>query len=214
MGDSEVSNLLIVEGKSDKDILESLINHINNLDIELDSPICQIDKCERLGGMGELEKKLNSLERRVKKESISKIGIIFDADKIGIEKRSKEIKEKIDLVFPDNKEVEFLIHIININGKGELEDILKKITVNNSIMADCLYSWQDCLKDKKLDEKEFNKLWIQVYEKYDCCSKKEQENMKDNCNKKILLESKKIYNFDADIKELKELIEFLKRLGE
>jgi hypothetical protein len=59
-----------------------------------------------------------------------------------------------------------------------------------------------------------NKLWVQVYEKYDCCTKKEQEDMKNKCNKQILLEKKKIYNFDKDIKELNDLKEFLQKLGE
>ena len=207
-----MNNLLIVEGRSDKDIIEGLINHLN-LDIKIEKPICDIYKCESLGGTGELEKKLKSLSRRIRGESISKVGIIFDADRVGIEIRTQEIKNKIKLVFGKNTNINFQIHILNIDGYGELEDILKKIVSNNPIMANCIDSWQKCLADKKLDNKDLNKLWVQVYEKYDCCTKEEQKNMKNNCNKNILLEDKKIYNFDAKIKELEDLKKFLIKLG-
>lgn len=212
-GDLEVSNLLIVEGKSDKLIIQALITHINT-DVIIGEPICNIDECETLGGMGKLEEKLNSLSRRMKKESINKIGIIFDADKVGIERRTQEINDKINSVFGRNHNIDFKIHILNKDGYGELETILKLITSNDPIMANCLELWQECLSDKRLDEKEFNKLWKVVYEKYDCCTQEEQKNMKDNCNSKILLEDKKIYNFDKDIKELNELKKFLQELGE
>lgn len=208
-----MSNLLIVEGKSDKVIIESLIKHLN-IHLEVGNPVCSIDKCEDLGGTGELEKKLKTLKKRVRKESISKIGIIFDADKVGVEKRTEEIKIIIQSVFGAEYNVEFKIHILNIEGYGELEDILKKIVAKSPTMANCLNSWQECLNDKKLNSKELNKLWIQVYEKYDCCTKKEQENMKDNCNKDVLLNTKKIYNFNTNIKELDDLKEFLQEIGE
>ena len=209
-----MNNLLIVEGKSDKKIIESLIKHINNLNIHIDNPVCNIDKCESLGGIGKLEKKLYSLSRRIKKESISKVGIIFDADKVGVVQREEEIKDKIKSVFGENLTIDFKIHILNIDGYGELEDILKKIVSNKPIMASCLNSWQECLKEKQLDNKELNKLWIQVYQKYDCCTKEEQENMRDKCNDKILIEDKKIYDFNAEINELNDLKKFLKELGE
>ena len=208
-----MNSLLIVEGKSDKDIIEHLINFMSLNNIEMGNPICNIDKCELLDGTGELKKKLTALSRRVKKESISKVGIIFDADKVGISTRTNEIEKTIQIVFEGNHKIEFKIHILNIDGYGELEDILQKITSVPPIMANCLNTWQECLKDKKLDEKELNKLWIQVYQKYDCCTKDEQKNMRDNCNSKILLENKKIYDFDKDIKELNELKEFLQELG-
>ncbi|HHC11110.1 MAG TPA: hypothetical protein ENK99_01790 [Campylobacterales bacterium] len=209
-----MNNLLIVEGKSDKYIIENLIKHIGLKNVEVGKPVCNIDKCEDLGGTGELDKKLTAIKKRVRKEYIKKIGIIFDADSIGIEKQTNNIKKIISSVFNESLNVEFCIHIINVNGFGELEDLLRNITAFKPNMANCLDSWQECLNDQKLTDKEFNKLWIQVYEKYDCCTKEEQENMKDNCNKKKLLEDKKVYKFDADIKELEELKKFLQEFGE
>ena len=208
-----MNNLLIVEGKSDKYIIESLINHLN-INLEVGNPVCNIDKCEDLGGTGELEKKLKALTKRVKKESISKIGIVFDADQVGVNQRTEEIEKIIQTVFGTEHGVEFKIHILNIDGYGELEDLLKKIASNEPIMANCLDSWQECLNDQRLTTKEINKLWVQVYEKYDCCTIEEQENMRDSCNKSILLEEKKIYDFNTRIKELDELKTFLMQLGE
>ena len=208
-----VSSLLIVEGKSDKNIIESLINHLN-INLEVGNPVCNIDKCEDLGGTGGLEKKLRALIKRVKKESISTVGIIFDADEVGVEQRTEEIEKIVQAIFGTEHEIVFKIHILHIDGYGELEDILKRITSNEPIMANCLDSWQECLNNKKLAAKEMNKLWVQVYEKYDCCTVEEQKNMKVNCDKSILLEEKKIYNFDTKIKELDGLKTFLTQLGE
>lgn len=209
-----MNSLLIVEGKSDKYIIDSLVKHLSIKNLEVGKPICNIDKCEDLNGTGELDKKLKALKKRVRKESIKKIGIIFDADSIGIVEQTENIKNNINLVFDESFDVKFFIHIVNVDGFGEIEDLLRKITTFTPMMANCLHSWQECLMDKKLTDKEFNKLWIQVYEKYDCCTKEEQRNIKDNCNKEILLKDKKVYNFDADIKELKELKKFLQELGE
>jgi histidyl-tRNA synthetase len=214
MGELEVSSILIVEGKSDKVILESLIKSMNITNDEINSSVCTVDKYEVLDGMGELEKKLISLKRDIRKNSIRNIGIIFDADKVGVEKRTEEIKTAIQNVFGNSSDITFKIHIVHINDRGELEDILKLITSNAPIMANCLEKWQECLAEKKLDYKELNKLWVQVYQKYDCCTKEEQENMKDNCNVSKLLEEKRIYDFNKDIKALNDLKDFLKQLSE
>lgn len=213
-GDLEVSSLLIVEGKSDKEIIENLVHFMNLSSIEIDSPVCNIDKCEALGGIGELEKKLTSLKSRVKKEDIKTVGIIFDADKMGVDTRTQEIESIIQRVFGDSSDVIFKIHILHIDDRGELEDILKLITSNDPIMANCLNAWQECLSNKKLDDKELNKLWIQVYQKYDCCTKEEQENMRDNCNAQKLLEEKKIYDFNRDVEPLNTLKKFLRLLSD
>jgi len=200
-----VSNLLIVEGKSDKVIIESLIKHLN-INLEVGNPICSIDKCEDLGGMGELEKKLKKVKKDINKEPISKVGV---------ENRTEEIKIAIKNVFDDNNDgITFKIHILNIDGCGELEDILKLIKNFPSDMANCLDDWQNCLCDKKLNDKELNKLWIQVYQKYDCCTVQEQEDMKNKCSPEILLNTKKIYDFNKDIEPLNNLKKFLTELGE
>ena len=207
-----MSNLLIVESENDKYFIEALINHLN-LNIEVGSPVCSIDEYECLGGIGKLENKLNSLKGRVAKESIETIGIIFDADKKGIEQQTKDIQEKIDLVFGEESAVKFKIYIMNVEGYGELETVLKLIHSAESTVADCLESWQECLPDKKkLNQKEFDKFWIQMYQRYDCCSKKELKQAGRKCNNEVSLKEKKIWNFDHKV--LNELKEYLHELGE
>jgi hypothetical protein len=211
-GDTEVSNLLIVESENDQYFIEALIEHLN-LDVEVGSPICTIDEYECLGGISKLENKLVALKSRVLKEGIEKIGIIFDADNLGVEQRNNEIQEKINLVFGKDTDVIFEIHIMNVNGTGELETVLKKIKSKDSSVADCLEEWQNCLPDeKKLNQKEFDKFWIQIYQRYDTCSKNEKRHAHKNCNNEVSLKEKDIYDYNHDI--LNDLKEFLQKLGE
>ena len=88
--------------------------------------------------------------------------------------------------------------------------MLKEIKSIDSPIADCLESWQECLGDKKLNKKDFDKLWIQMYQRYDCCTKKEQKQAGIKCNNEASLKKDKpIYDFDKDIVELNKLKEFL-----
>jgi len=203
-----VSNLLIVESENDQFFIEALIKNIN-LNIDVDSPVCSINEYNCLGGMSKLENKLNALKSQVLKDGIDKIGIIFDADNVGVDARTQKIKEKIDFVFGTEHDVEFHIHILNVNGKGEIETLLKKIKSEDSTIADCLDSWRNCLpEDKTIKQKDFDKFWIQVYQRYDCCKKQEQKQAGEKCNNEASL-NKKIYDFDKDIKELNYLKKFL-----
>ena len=206
-----MSNLLIVESENDKYFIEALINHLN-LNLEVGSPICSIDDYECLGGIGKLEEKLNEIKAIVAKDGIEIVGIIFDADSVGVERRKSEIEEKISLVFGENSDVRFEIYIMNVDGFGELETILKLIYSKDATIANCLEKWQDCLpEDKRLNQKEFDKFWIQIYQRYDCCSKKEAKQAGKKCNNKTSLKEKDIWNFEHEI--LDDLKEFLKIVG-
>ncbi len=166
---------------------------------------------ECLGGIGKLEEKLKLIFLDLKKRPFEKIGIIFDADKVGIDIRKKQIQEKINLIFGDNSEI-FSIYIMNIKGEGELETVLKEIKSKDSTIADCLESWQECLPtEKKLKQKDFDKFWIQIYQRYDCCTKTEQKRAGEKCNNQKSF-SKEIYNFENPI--LEDLKVFLRDLGE
>lgn len=206
-----MSNLLIVESENDKYFIEALIDHLN-LNIEVGSPICSINEYACLGGIGKLKEKLNALKGRVAKEGIETVGIIFDADDIGINMRKQQIQEKIDIVFHEVEDVTFNIYIMNVAGTGELESVLKKIKSKDSTIADCLDAWRTCLPtDKQLNQKEFDKFWIQMYQRYDTCTKNEAKQAGKKCNNKISF-SKNIYDLDSPI--LNELKTFLKELGE
>jgi hypothetical protein len=208
-----MSNVLIVESENDKYFIEGLIKHIT-LDIEIGEPICQIDEYTCLGGIGKLEERLRALTHRIIQGEIEQVGIIFDADKVGIEERTRKIQEKIDLIkeeLPDECcDIKFDIYIQNYDGEGELETILKAIKSEDSIVADCLEAWQNCLpNNKKLNQKELDKFWVQIYQRYDCCTKQEQKQAGKKCNNEISLKEKEIWNFNHKI--LDDLKTFLNK---
>lgn len=208
-GDIEVSNILIVESENDKFFIEALISNIN-IDVKVGNPICTIDEYDCMGGMGKLKNRLEELKSRfLKGDEINKVGIVFDADNVGIKERTKKINDIKNSVFNDIK-LDLQIFIMNIDGNGELETLLKEIKSLDSPIADCLESWQECLEDQKLNKKDFDKLWIQIYQRYDCCTKQEQKQAGRKCNNEVSLKSKSIYDFDKDINELNKLKEFLK----
>ncbi len=208
MEDIEVSNILIVESENDKFFIEALIAHID-INVEVGNPICTIDEYNCMGGMGKLKNKLEELKSRLLKgDEINQVGIIFDADKVGIDERTKQINIIKDTVFASD-ELDLKIFIMNIDGNGELETLLREIKSIDSPIADCLESWQECLKDKKLNKKEFDKLWIQIYQRYDGCNKDDKKQAGRKCNNESSLKDKSIYNFDKDLTELVKLKAFL-----
>ena len=202
-----MNNRLIVESDNDKYFIEALLKHIN-ISIEIDSPVYSIVEYECLGGISKLENKLKSLKSQVLKNGIDKIGIIFDADSVGIKLRTQEIQQKIDLVFGKTLDLEFSIYILNVDGKGELETLLKAIKSEASPMADCLDAWQQCLSssNKALKQKDFDKFWISIYHRFDCCNKKDQKQAGCKCSNEASLK-KPIYDFDKE--ELNALKQFL-----
>ncbi len=202
-----MSNLLIVESDNDRYFIEALVNHIN-LDLEIHPPVCSIDDYQCLGGMGKLVNTLGSLP--IQKDNIEKVGIIFDANSIGVERRTEQIREKINTVFGITPPADFSIHILNIGGSGELETILKSIRVNDADFAECLNAWRECLpKGKELTDKDFDKFWIQIYQRYDCCSKRESKQAGRKCSNEASMD-KGIYDLDSEL--LNELKAFLKAL--
>ncbi len=210
----EVSNLLIVESEGDKFFIEALLNEIN-LKLEIGQPICTINEYECLGGINKLEQKLKFVKTRVQKEDIEKIGIVFDADMVGIEQRKEEIKDKVKSVFGEYNDDVFSIYILNKNGVGELEDILKEIKSSNSPYADCLESWRECLLSNEIEvsDKVFNKFWVNNYIMYDTCTKSKHRGQKSKyCIFEYAMKEKNIWNFEHPI--LYELKKFLKELGE
>ena len=206
-----MSKVLIVESHNDKFFIEALVKHMNSSDITIETPICTIDDYTCLTSLSQLENRLVALKAEVEKiASIEKIGIIVDADKVGVQSRTDEVQIIVDKLFTD-LDVEINIYIMNVDGQGELETVLKQIASSDTTIADCLGKWQTCLPtDKKLSQKEFDKVWVQMYQRYDCCTKKEAKQAGKKCNNEMSF-SKNIYNLDNPI--LDELKTFLQELG-
>lgn len=205
------NNLLIVESDNDKFFIERLRTEVASANFDIETPICRIDEYECLGGLSlkRLQHKLDEIKSEIGKRNLNKIGILLDADNEGIQARVEQINTAVKSITNDLEitqtntwyrseilDIEISCHILNINGHGELETLLKEIKSQQSIHADCLYSWQECLEknNKSMSNKTFDKFWTNIYTRYDCCSKEEQTQAGRKCNLEASLK-KDIWNF-------------------
>ena len=216
-------NILIVESINDKYFIEALLDYMNISDLEVQPPICVINDYECLDGLSEprLINKLNEIEIEIEKRGIKNIGILIDADKIGIEARialvNRAVKTLDDSIninqdnqwfYSENQKVNFSCHILNISGYGELETVLKQIKSEKSIFADCLEVWRGCIEDKgaSIKTKDFDKFWINIYQRYDTCTKKQSKQAGSKCNFEASLK-KNIWDFShCSLDNLKDFL--------
>lgn len=221
-------NILIVESENDQYFIESIKAHLNIDNVDIDTPICSIDDYECLNGLSKakLINKLQELKIEIEKRGIEKIGIILDADKDGIEKRIELINEALKSIDKDlnlnscnqfikseSLDIEIACYITNVDGYGELETVLKKIKSKDSPFADCLEDWRTCLENqgKSIKDKDFDKFWVNTYQRLDCCNRKEQKQAARKCNPEASMK-KDIWDFEHPV--LNSLKEFLKLFKE
>lgn len=203
------NNLLIVESHNDKFFIERLKKEITTADFDVDAPICNIDDYECLGGIDNLKRKLKELSGDIEKRGLNKIGILLDADDKGIEARVALIDEAVKIIDPELDilatntwyesrllQAQISCHILNVDGAGELETLLKTIKSAPSPYADCLEAWKICigLHQQTISNKDFDKFWITIYQRYDCCDKQEQKQAGKKCNPEASLQ-KDIWDF-------------------
>lgn len=227
-----MSKILIVESENDKYFIEALLCHLHpNLNgLQVDEPMCQIDDYQCLNGLDQkkLTNTLCNLKDQALKDGIEQIGIILDQDNETEKNRINLVNEAIAGVFntqikisviaqfvtvpiDDNLTVKLACYFTNVDGKGELETVLKAIKSQKSVYADCLEEWRNCLqaREKELSDKDFDKFWVSVYQRFDCCSKKEKSQAFKKCSQEVSLKNKKIYNFDSPVLDgLKEFLKF------
>ncbi|MCK4492871.1 MAG: hypothetical protein KAU26_02350 [Methylococcales bacterium] len=234
-------NVLIVEGKEDKAFLEYLLDIENITDVTIAEPP-KVNIAE-LGGLSKeaLNKQIGRFIPQMKRGKIEKVGLVVDLDTLesggGYEKRLTLInlsiqesfknldidisaigelskKNQVIKLLIDDNEVLITFFFIHLNGKGELEDLLREIKIHDSHHADCLEAWRKCLKLKNIEksDKEINKLWLHYYIRYDICTQDEQEHAGKYCNLKHVLndEARKETLFNFQHKCLDELKEFLR----
>ena len=230
-------NILIVESKNDKCFFQAIINKLN-LDIEISNPIRVSDEDYReMEGLNhkKLEDALNNLKANIQKGEIEKVGIIIDIDNDEEENRIKFVDDCIRKVFPDsellnevnrfinlnikdtddaNLNIQLACYFTNLDGKGELETVLKVIKQKESIHADCLESWRSCLTNNKktINDKDFDKFWVDIYVRFDTCSKKDKKQAGRKCSMSAfdyVMENKaEIWNLDHE--KLRDLKLFLR----
>ena len=209
-------NILIVESENDKYFIEALIKKMNLRNIVISNPICKIDNYECLQGIDNLKNRLGRIKIEIKKREIEQVGIILDANNKGIPKRIEMINRTLQTIFTLEKDmkninefvedktekVNFACYIMNVNGFGELETVLKNIKKKESIFADCLVSWKQCLSENNIQitQKDIDKFWVNIYQRFDCCDNIEKKQAGRKCNFKISM-GKDIWNFDHEILE-------------
>jgi hypothetical protein len=224
-------NKLIVESKNDKAFIEALIRHLN-VAAEVDKPIF-IDDFEDLDGLNptKLTVKLNDVFSEVPKRPIEKIGILLDIDNVGADNRIQLINDCLrnttatsaQLISNTNEliryeiegvDIEIACFFINVNGIGELETVLKAIKNRDSVYADCLESWKECLirNRKSISDKDFDKFWVANYVRFDTCSSRETRQAGAKCSLQnfdyVLEKTPPIFNFEHEV--LNELKVFLR----
>lgn len=231
-------NILIVESKNDRCFIEALVKHLNlHKNVQVDAPICQIDDYECLDGLNEskLTTKFRDVLDDVAKKGISKIGLLLDMDKETRETRIafvnkalsnalsqtvasfipiKNISEFTRINLNADTSVEIACFFTNVDGKGELETLLKAIKANeqSSNYADCLEQWRNCVGIDKISDKEFGKLWIDFYVRWDTCSNKDRKQADRKCSMRnfdYVMQEKGNEIFKLDHELLESLRHFL-----
>ncbi|MFP4102935.1 DUF3226 domain-containing protein [Coleofasciculus sp.] len=131
---------------------------------------------------------LKALVADIQKRDIQKVGIVRDIDNFSVDERIQWVNECINQAFTNSTNlsqigkfieistatgevIKLSCYFTNVDGKGELETVLKTIKSQDSAFADCLDSWRDCLsqKGKSITDKEFDKFWVSLYIRFDTC---------------------------------------------
>ncbi|MEB3312149.1 MAG: DUF3226 domain-containing protein [Snowella sp.] len=234
-----MANILIVESKNDKIFIEKLIEILNLNNIQVDEPICEIkdsisiDKYECLNGLDQnlMVRTLGNLSKEILKNDVTKVGIIIDQDLKTKKERLGFINDCVNKVFEastslddinqlitvttkDNISLQLGCYFTNVAGQGELETLLKNLTTQPSLHADCLDQWRNCVETEKIiiSDKDFNKFWLSIYLRYDTCSPDEATQAGRKCTMSafdyVLREKSHIFDFDSLL--LDDLKDFLR----
>lgn len=108
--------------------------------------------------------------------------------------------------------VKIACYIMNVQGYGDLETVLRTIKAKASVCADCLGSWRECLgcHNKQIEQKYFDKFWLQIYFRYDCC-RFDESNAWKNCTGEIAIKKSGTWNFDhPELRDLKQFLELFR----
>ncbi len=210
-------NKIIVESHNDQLFIEKLIENLNINGLKISEPICNIDEFVCLSGMGNLKRKLLDL----KLDDIDKLGIVLDADEIGVEERIEQLNNVlsetgISVLFTKNNDSKYdekidlhiSCHIVNIEGYGELEDLLMAIKTQASVYADCLDVWSKCLDEEgyEISKKDLIKFKVNNYIRFDTCLEEERKQVSKKCGFESALQ-KDIWDFDhTALREIKSFL--------
>lgn len=217
-----MKNIIIVEGKSDKKFLEGYLAYLKE-----DFPK-KYFLIEEAKGQDAIFSILKAHQISINRRETKNIGILIDADEEGIKakienkinpaiekafniKNAVKAPNKISQIKYGSNSVNIFCYIFNIDGKGELEDILKEIrTDKNAEFPICLDKFVECMKgfNEAYPEKTYKKNFIHFYG-YECVRKEgiNAEGIKSKL-KGYEYYTQQHWNFeDGRLKELKQFLD-------
>jgi hypothetical protein len=99
----------------------------------------------------------------------------------------------------ENYTFEIACYFTNVSGQGELEDLLKALANQTTDYADCLEVWKTCLenKGKEISSKDFTKLWVNFYIRWDTCTKKDMAQAGKKCVLDYAIQNKDIFDYSS-----------------
>jgi len=206
-----MKNIILVEGIDDKAFIEALIPSVETKPIEV----------KEFGGLKALSTSLDAQKNGFQKKPFDKLAIIIDQDDSTKAERLAFVNEGVEKVFgitlTDTSTftsvdiygdlLQIACYFVNFEGKGELESLLTRIKTQPSPHADCLNQWQNCLQTK-VSKKDFNKLWVHYYLRWDTATHQERQQAGVYCTVKYSL-SKNPPVWDLASPILNELKAFL-----
>ena len=198
-------NILIVESENDQYFIEALVKNFSDETDIFRSDEYRHSSLDEKKLTTQITNALTDISR-----GVSKIGVILDMDdstkesRIGLINRCLEKSfsdsgyPKIDALLTETNKfiacqiddyltVSISCFFTNVDGKGELETVLKEISSQPSIFADCLYEgWLHCLNDKNkkygkkgepcdISDKEILKLWVDFYKRFDTLKRTDRD---------------------------------------
>jgi 5S rRNA maturation endonuclease (ribonuclease M5) len=182
-----MKNIIICEGETDKKFLEGYIAYLQTT---FPKEYLFIDGIKAAKGQDAITAILKAQQIAITIGETKNIGILLDADEEGITAKIaakinpaiekafgqknviKAPNEKTSVAFGGNT-VNIFCYIFNMNGKGELEDILKEIrTDKNTETTVCLDKFIECMEgcNEAYPVKTYKKNFIYFYG-YDCIRK-------------------------------------------
>ncbi len=180
-----MKNIIIVEGISDKKFLEGYIAYLQKT---FPKKYLLIDDIKEAKGQDAIFYTLEALKRHIINQVETKnIGILIDADDEGVTakienkinpaiekafniKNAVKAPNEISLINYGSNIINVFCYILNTDGKGELEDILREIrTDKDAEIPICLDKFVECMKgfNEAYPEKTYKKNFINFYG-YEC----------------------------------------------
>lgn len=236
---------LFVEDANDKHTFEAIIQHLSFHDkldvteIDWETRPAEANPDKPTGLINAFKSLALKIEKN-NEDNFDKIGVIWDWDVMLESDRLKMINRAIregfstaevteiesvgqfgEIIFNKGKRRELSIkvscHFVGLNGKGEIEDLLKAIASKPAPLADCINKHlPDCLKEQKIEDlrdKDLVKLWINNYQRFDTLAK-DKRTAHYTSWENMMKKRSDIFNFDADVAEMRALKDFLTKMVE